>query len=96
MMVINGLLEVVQEFFSSYDQDVLDKIVLGIAVAKDKENGFIFTPDKHKSFGKEAEVKTSELYLRLVQEHNNTLNIYHGISRSALAISQAISCMPNK
>ncbi|MBK6937450.1 MAG: hypothetical protein IPH18_11625 [Chitinophagaceae bacterium] len=42
--------EVVQEFFSSYDQDVLDKIVLGIAVAKDKENGFIFTPDKHKSF----------------------------------------------
>jgi len=42
--------EVVQEFFSNYDQDVLDKVVLGIAVAKDKENGFIFTPDKHKTF----------------------------------------------
>lgn len=42
--------EVAQEFFSNYDQDVLAKVVLGIAVAKDKENGFIFTPDKHKPF----------------------------------------------
>jgi hypothetical protein len=42
--------ETVREFFSSYDQNILDKIVLGIAVAKDEENGYIFTPDKHKSF----------------------------------------------
>ncbi len=42
--------EAIREFFSNYDEDVIDKIVLGIAVAKDEENGFVFTPDKHKSF----------------------------------------------
>lgn len=42
--------EVVQEFFSKYDQDILNEVVLGIAVAKNEENGFIFTPERHKSF----------------------------------------------
>lgn len=42
--------EIVQDFFSNYDQDILNEVVLGIAVAKDEENGFIFTPEKHKSF----------------------------------------------
>ena len=42
--------EVVQEFFSNYDQDILNDVVLGIAVANDRENGFVFTPEKHKSF----------------------------------------------
>lgn len=42
--------EIVQDFFLNYDQDILNEIVLGIAVAKDEENGFVFTPEKHKSF----------------------------------------------
>lgn len=42
--------EIVQDFFSNYDQDTLNGVVLGIAVAKDQDNGFVFTPEKHKSF----------------------------------------------
>jgi len=40
--------EVVQEFFSNYDQNALSEVVMGIAIAKDTEGGFIFTPDNHK------------------------------------------------
>ena len=38
----------VQDFFSGYDQDTLKEIVCGVAVAKDEESGFVFTPDIHK------------------------------------------------
>lgn len=71
--------EIVQDFFTSYDQDVLGKVVLGIAVAKDKENGFILTPNLHKPFwrggGSEdfgavlAAGSGSEQYLEHISSH---------------------------
>lgn len=43
-------LEILEEFFSNYDQEIINEVILGIAVVEDKENGFVFTPEKHKSF----------------------------------------------
>jgi hypothetical protein len=41
--------EEIRDFFSSYDEDILKQVVLGIAIAIDQENGLVFTPDIHKS-----------------------------------------------
>ncbi len=38
----------IQDFFATYSEDVLNEVVLGIAVANDEENGFVFTPDIHR------------------------------------------------
>jgi hypothetical protein len=72
--------EEVREFFSNYDQDVLAKVVVGIAVSKDKENGFVFTPDNHKSAWKGggsedfgavlAAGSGAEQYLKHISWHN--------------------------
>lgn len=44
--------EELKDFFTSYDQDTLKEVVLGIAVATDEQRGFVFTPDLHKQYWK--------------------------------------------